>query len=71
MRAVRARRSDEGEGNLRSWTSVVAKNRSTSLIRNTPLLGPYSRAIYIGLYGGPRGGGQVRTPTEAGFEQGR
>ena len=30
--------------------------RGTSLIRNTPLLGPYS-SICLGPYGGPRGGG--------------
>ena len=30
--------------------------RGTSLIRNAPLLGPYSR-LYLGSYGGPRGEG--------------
>ena len=30
--------------------------RGTSLIRNTPLLGPYSRTMHLGSYGGPRGG---------------
>ena len=30
--------------------------RGTSLIRNTPFLGPYSRTTYVGAYGGPRGG---------------
>ena len=30
--------------------------RGTSLIRNTPLLGP-TVGLYLGSYGGPRGGG--------------
>jgi hypothetical protein len=36
--------------------------RGTSLIKNTPLLGPYSRAMHLGLYDGPTGGGKYAPP---------
>ena len=31
--------------------------RGTSLIKHPPLLRPYGRTIYLGSFGGPRGGG--------------
>jgi hypothetical protein len=35
----------------------VEVHRGTSLIRIIPLLGAYSRTIYLGTYGGPWGVG--------------
>ena len=36
------------EKNVRVTHSVQSTYRGTSLIRNTPLLGPHSRGIYLG-----------------------
>ena len=44
--------------------------RGTSLIRNTPLLGPYSRTIYLGSCGGPRGAASYGRGTPVGVTGG-
>ena len=44
-------------GGFAFWGWCCTWYRGTSLIRNTPLLGPYNLASYLGSYGGPRGRG--------------